>query len=91
MSLQSSFITTALIGSLVFIGGCSTLDSTWKSTKAFYGEYINPPAQIGYEDKGVLNDAETMLASRMVGIDIQATSCGACVVWLRIRRLGQKC
>ena len=71
MSLQSSFITTALIGSLVFIGGCSTFDSTWKSTKAFYGEYINPPAQIDYDDKGVLNDAETMLASRMVGIDIQ--------------------
>ena len=71
MSLQSSFITTALIGSLVFIGGCSTFDSTWKSTKAFYGEYINPPAQIDYDDKGVLNDAETTLASRMVGIDIQ--------------------
>ena len=71
MSLQSSFITTALIGSLVFIGGCSSFDSTWKSTKAFYGEYINPPAQIDYDDKGVLNDAETTLASRMVGIDIQ--------------------
>ncbi|MFR4118344.1 MAG: hypothetical protein ACLT2T_05475 [Bilophila wadsworthia] len=71
MSLQSSFITTALIGSLVFIGGCSTFDSTWKSTKAFYGEYINPPAQIDYDDKGVLNDAETTLASRMVGIYIQ--------------------
>ena len=71
MSLQSSFITTALIGSLVFIGGCSTFGSTWKSTKAFYGEYINPPAQIDYDDKGVLNDAETTLASRMVGIDIQ--------------------
>ena len=55
----------------MFIGGCSTFDSTWKSTKAFYGEYINPPAQIDYDDKGVLNDAETTLASRMVGIDIQ--------------------
>ena len=47
------------------------MDGTWKSTKAFYGEYINPPATVDYEDKGVLNDAETMLASRMVGIDIQ--------------------
>ena len=43
VSLQSSFITTALIGSLVFIGGCSTFDSTWKSTKAFYGEYMQSP------------------------------------------------
>ena len=79
MSLQSSFITTALIGSLVFIGGCSTFDSTWKSTKAFYGEYINPPAQIDYDDKGVLNDAETTLASRMVGIDIQLEQLERCL------------
>ena len=71
MSLQSSLFTTALIGTLALLGGCSTFDSTWKSTKAFYGEYINPPAKIDYEDKGVLNDAETRLASRMVGIDIQ--------------------
>ena len=71
VSLQSSLFTTALIGTLALLGGCSTFDSTWKSTKAFYGEYINPPAKIDYEDKGVLNDAETRLASRMVGIDIQ--------------------
>lgn len=71
MSLQSSLVTTTLIGSLVFLGGCTTLDSTWKTTKALYGEYLNPPAKINYEDKGVLNDAETRLASRMVGIDIQ--------------------
>ena len=71
MSLQNPLVTTALIGSLVFLGGCSTWDSTWKTTKALYGEYLNPPAKINYEDKGVLNDAETRLASRMVGIDIQ--------------------
>ena len=71
MSLQNSLVTTALIGSLVLLGGCSTWDSTWKTTKALYGEYLNPPAKINYEDKGVLNDAETRLASRMVGIDIQ--------------------
>ena len=33
---------TALIGSLLFIGGCSTFDSTWKKHQP-YGEYINPP------------------------------------------------
>ena len=71
MSLQSSLFTTALIGSLALLGGCSSLDSTWKSTKALYGEYLNPPAKINYEDKGVLDDAETRLATRMVGIDIQ--------------------
>ena len=33
---------------------------------------MNPPAQIDYDDKGVLNDAETdARPSRMVGIDIQ--------------------
>ncbi len=71
MNFQRSFLTSVLIGSLAAIGGCSSFDNPWKSTKAFYGEYINPPASIDYEDKGVLNDAETMLASRMVGIDIQ--------------------
>ena len=69
--LKRPFLTSVLIGSLVVLGGCSTFDGTWKSTKAFYGKYINPPATIDYDDKGVLDDAETMLASRMVGIDIQ--------------------
>ncbi|MEG1610364.1 MAG: hypothetical protein RR317_04200 [Bilophila sp.] len=72
VDFRTTLMTTVLAGSLL-CGGCgsSTLESTWKSTKTFYGEYINPPASIDYTEKGTLTDAETKLASRMVGIDIQ--------------------
>lgn len=71
MSLYSSIAVAALAGTLALVGGCSTLESSWKSTKSFYYEYINAPAVIDYEEKGTLSDAEARLATRMVGIDIQ--------------------
>ena len=69
MILRRSLIPVMFLGSLV-LSGCSAGDA-WKSTKALYGEYLNPPASINYDDKGSLSSAESMLASRMVGIDIQ--------------------
>ncbi len=71
MSLSSSLAVTALAGTLVLVGGCSTLETSWKSTKSFYYTYINAPAVIDYEEKGALSEAEFRLATRMVGIDIQ--------------------
>ena len=71
MSLSTSLSTALLAGSLVALGGCSSLDDSWKSTKEFYRTYINAPATINYEEQGTLSDAEVALASRMVGIDIQ--------------------
>lgn len=72
MDVRTILITTALASSFL-LGGCgsATLESTWKGTKSLYGEYLNPPASIDYSEKGSLTDAETRLASRMVGIDIQ--------------------
>lgn len=71
MSLSSSLAVAALAGTLVLVGGCSSLESSWKSTKKFYYTYINAPAVIDYEEKGSLSEAELRLATRMVGIDIQ--------------------
>lgn len=71
MSLSSSIAVAALAGTLVLVGGCTTLESSWKSTKSFYYTYINAPAVIDYEEKGTLSEAELRLATRMVGIDIQ--------------------
>ena len=62
--------TAVLTGSLLLLSGCSW-DNPWKSTKEFYRTYINAPASIDYEDQGTLTDAESSLAAKMVGIDIQ--------------------
>ncbi len=71
MALRYSLAVAALVGAVSLLGGCSTLEQSWKSTKSFYYTYINAPATIDYEEKGTLSDAEARLAARMVGIDIQ--------------------
>lgn len=73
MLSRTLLMMTALLGSLALLEGCGsvTLESTLKSTKSLYRQYLNTPASIDYTDKGSLSDAENMLATRMVGIDIQ--------------------
>lgn len=61
------------VGACALLTGCTstTFENTVKSTKQFYGDYINTPAQIDYEDKGDLSQAERELARRMMGMETQ--------------------
>jgi hypothetical protein len=62
---------------LLFLGGCSSTDSTfhetWKSTRSLYHTYLNPPAGIDYEDTGNLNDSECNLSQAMHPVDAALT------------------
>lgn len=54
------------------LAGCApSWDGTVKGTKSLYKNYLNPPAEINYDDKGSLSEAEALLASQMKRIDIQ--------------------
>lgn len=55
-----------------FLTGCSvTAHETWKSTKKLYATYLNQPASLDYEDKGMLSSEEGRLAIHLFGIDNQ--------------------
>lgn len=73
VTVRTSLLVAALVGALGLSSGCgsTSLHETWKSTKKLYGEYLNPPASVDYEDKGSLSEAESLLASRMLPIDDQ--------------------
>ena len=60
-----------LFAGLSLLSGCgdTTARDAWKSTKVFYGEYINPQASINYDDKGEMDAASRSFASNMQIVD----------------------
>ena len=54
--------------------GCSSnqnVKNAWKGTKGFWYSYVNVPASIDYDDKGIMPEYETLFSKAMMGIDIQ--------------------
>ncbi len=55
---------------LSLVSGCGlSWEGTVKGTQSLYREYLNPPADIDYSDKGDLSEARAALARRIYGID----------------------
>ncbi|MDD6088297.1 MAG: hypothetical protein PUB69_03150 [Desulfovibrionaceae bacterium] len=63
-----------VVAGMLVVSGCgeqASFHETWKSTKSLYAEYLNPPAEIDYQDKSPLTEVQTRLALAMVGVDIR--------------------
>lgn len=61
-----------LSASVVFACGCGqTGHETWKGTKLYYNEYLNPPAEVDYHVKGCNGEEELLMAQSFIGMDRQ--------------------
>ncbi len=55
---------------LSLVSGCGvSWEGAVKGTRTLYREYLNPPADIDYSDRGDLSEAKAALARRIYGID----------------------
>ncbi len=72
----NKLLPTLLIAAVMLLSGCSTesFKGTLKSTKSFYNEYINPPAEVDYSLTGSLEDAEHLMVRQLYTINGQLTS-----------------
>ena len=68
MSLRSLLVVVWMMGMLA-LGGCSTLNDYWQTSKTLYYTYLNTPATIDYESEAELTDVEALLATRIMSVD----------------------
>lgn len=72
MPSYSRLACLALSVSVAFVCGCGqTGHETWKGTKEYYKEYLNPPAEVDYGVKGCNGEEELLMAQSFVGMDRQ--------------------
>ncbi len=62
-----------MISTMILTGCDFSAKSAMQSTQSLYREYLNPPAQVDYEDTGSLEKAEANLAIQMKTIDEELT------------------
>lgn len=72
MPSYSRLACLALTASIAFACGCGqTGHETWKETKVYYNEYLNPPAEVDYHVKGCSGEEELLMAQSFIGMDRQ--------------------
>ena len=75
-SLKRWLVLSCLVAVLGLSFGCNISQPTknvWKGTKGLWDEYVSPPAEIDYEQKGELTDTSQSMVTGMMRIDIELT------------------
>lgn len=68
---RSIFLLILVSISLVGCRTPQTMKDTWKGTRSYYYEYLNPPAKLNMDDKGNILDYQAELGSAIGEFDLQ--------------------